>query len=374
MSKALNNNKILIVVSDLKRVGPTNQTLNLINYSKYKDVISVITLFDEPSDTMIEEYKKNNISISSLKLNRFFYVNKAIKKIRNLINENDIKIIHSYGIKSDYICHKAVKKTKATHMLTLRNFPLEDIFTRMNFFSAIIAYNMHMYALLNTKHIIACSNTIKNKMIEKYPNMNIKTIQNGVDIEKFYKCTVEEKKRLREKYNIDQNKIIFISTSSFIARKRIQETIEAFEKINLNNKLLLLLGTGNEYNKIYNNYCKNKDIIFVGKTDKVLEYLQLSDIFVSSSESEGLPNGVIEAIAVTLPVLLSDIPQHKEVLNEIKSAGITYELGNIQNYSDKMIEILSFNNKKCNIMTSNLTMKNMSNKYYKYYEEIIQGK
>ena len=52
--------KIAYVLSDLKMVGPTNQTFNIINNSKYKNECVVITLFDEPNDTMIEKYSSYN--------------------------------------------------------------------------------------------------------------------------------------------------------------------------------------------------------------------------------------------------------------------------------------------------------------------------
>ena len=63
----------------------------------------------------------------------------------------------------------------------------------------------------------------------------------------------EEKNILREKYNI-KNQVVFISTSSFIPRKRIDETIQAFIDANVKDSILLLLGTGSEYERLYNKY------------------------------------------------------------------------------------------------------------------------
>ncbi len=360
--------KIMYVVSDLKRVGPSNQTLNIIKNLPIKNECIVITLFKEPKDSMIEEYIKNNIEIKCLNLNRFTFVFRGKKFLHENILNLKVKIVHSYGIKPDYICKKSISNTNATHVITLRNFPKEDIFSRMNLFSAILAYKVHKKVLLNTKYVVACSNSIKEKMKLEYKKDNIVAIQNGVDTEKFTKVDLNTKNSLRKKYNFNLNQKIFISTSSFIPRKRIEETIEAFLNSNVKNKILLLLGTGSEYQRIYNKYSKNKDVVFVGKTDKVCEYLQLADIFVSSSESEGLPNGVIEAISTGLPVILSDIPQHKEILNEVNNCGVCYELGNTNNLKSKMEENYSF---EPDITKSNLTMNNMSKKYYDYYMKIL---
>lgn len=362
---------ILYVVSDLKRVGPTNQTLNIIKNSKYKNVSAVVKLFNEPEDSMIEEYKKNNIKIIELNLKRNNFVSESIKKIKEIVVNKQVKIIHSYGIKPDYISQKVAKKANIKHIITLRNFPKEDIYTRMPFWQANIAYFSHIKVLKQATHIIACSNTIKQKMEKKYKNINIMAIQNGVNTEKFYKTNENLKKELRKKYKLDEKEKIYISTSSFIPRKRIEETIMAFENLKMDNKKLLLLGDGLEYQKIFEKYKINEKIKFIGKTDKIVEYLQLSDIFLSSSESEGLPNGVIEAISCGIPVLISNIQQHLEIFKEIKYAGVSYELGNIEDFSNKMLKIIEYNNENCNIKLTELTMENMSKKYVEYYKKVL---
>jgi glycosyltransferase involved in cell wall biosynthesis len=47
--------------------------------------------------------------------------------------------------------------------------------------------------------------------------------------------------------------------------------------------------------------------------DKVFEYFTKADLFVSASWGEGLPVAVMEAMACGRPVVLSDIPPHREI-------------------------------------------------------------
>lgn len=367
------NCKYMYVVSDLKRVGPTNQTLNIVSNLKVKDNSLVVTLFEEPTDSMINEYKEKGIDVHSLNLNRITFFLTASMIIRRLIRKYNIKIVHSYGVKPDCVCQRAIKGTNAIHLITLRNYPKEDINTRMSPLKARIALHNHLKTLKKASYIVACSETIKRKMKNDYPNMNIISIQNGVDVEKFKKISIKEKNILREKFNINKDVKIYISTSSFIPRKRIEETIEAFKKLEEKDKMLILLGDGIEFDRIFNKYKSLKDVKFIGKTDKIVEYLQLSDVFISSSQSEGLPNGVIEAIACGLPIVVSDISQHKEIIEQVKNAGILYELGNIEDFSMKMSIGLKYENTGCNISNSKLTMKSMSNKYVEYYERILKN-
>lgn len=362
--------KIAYVVSDLKRVGPTNQTLNIIKNSKYKESSIVITLFKEDkNDTMISEYKKNGIKIECLNLNRVTFLFSGKKKLLKELKKYKIDIVHSYGVKPDCLCNKICSSNKISHIITLRNYPKEDILTRMNFFKGIIALHYHLNALLKCKNVVCCSKTICEKMKNDYPQKNWYYIQNGIDIEKFRKIDKNEKEKLREKYNFDKDRIIFISTGSFIPRKRIEETILGFIKSE-SNGILLLLGEGFLLNELKEKYSFYKNIIFYGKVPQIEKFLQLSDFFVSSSESEGLPNGVIEALATSLPVVLSDIPQHKEILDQIKDAGITYKLGNIDEMSKAINNIYIYKNNNINVRNSPFTMYNMSKKYIDFYEKI----
>ena len=75
--------RVAYVVSDLKRVGPTNQTLNIIKYSGVQKDCIVITLFQETEDSLKDEYINANIRVECLNLNRkdfLFKRNKYVKK------------------------------------------------------------------------------------------------------------------------------------------------------------------------------------------------------------------------------------------------------------------------------------------------------
>ena len=77
---------------------------------------------------------------------------------------------------------------------------------------------------------------------------------------------------------------------------------------------------------------------FTGIVDNVGEYLARADIYLSSSESEGMPVSVLEAMAWGLPVIASDIPGHRSVIDPGKT-GFLYELNNVGELVDRVTAV-----------------------------------
>jgi glycosyltransferase involved in cell wall biosynthesis len=58
------------------------------------------------------------------------------------------------------------------------------------------------------------------------------------------------------------------------------------------------------------------DVRLVGYSDDVWGWMKHADVFVSVSRTEGHPNAVLEAAACGCPLVLSDIPSHRDMLTE----------------------------------------------------------
>ncbi len=368
--------KIGYVVADLKRVGPTNQTLNIIRYSGAIENCVVITLFDESNDTQIEEYLDLGIDVKCLHLSRKTALINGAQVLKKALAENDVNIVHSWGTFADIISFYACKKANIKHMLTLRNFPVEEMTTRMNYFLGMAVALFDLHILKNCKNVVCCSKSIKKKMEDTYGWTHLSSIQNGVDFNKF---SVRQKDTVRNELGVEKDDRIFISTGSMIPRKRIHETAEAFVKANLpSNVKLWFLGDGNLLESLKEKYKSNKNICFLGKQSDVAYFLSAADVFVSSSESEGMPNAVLEAISCKLPVYLSDIPQHLEVLDAVENCGISYKLGNTDELAMLFVntddnKILDMSTATENLLSSDLTMENMGRKYERCYQRILQS-
>ncbi|MCU6600457.1 glycosyltransferase [Peribacillus frigoritolerans] len=365
--------RIIYLVSTLKRTGPTNQLLNIvsnIDTQKYKPLI--VTISPEPADSMFSYFREKNIEIKSLNLSRKMFPF-ALREIKKILKDFKPDIIHSSGERADILAHLCTrKKSSIKHISTLRNYPYEDLIALYGEKVKIFC-KVYIKIIKKIPFIITCSKSL-GRIYMLNENLKTYSIQNSVNTKKFDIADFEKRKVLRESLGFEANDFIFISTGGLLLRKDPKTTIEGFLNVYSNqaNKKLLILGDGNLLS-IKEDYKSNSNVIFTGKVSNVDEYLGISDVFISSSLSEGLPNAVLEAMSTGLPCILSDIPQHREAVDNQE-----YALFHIlQDSSDLTKRLLDIENMKFDkyklrkYVLDNFSSENMSIKYQNFYKKVM---
>ena len=114
--------KIAYVVADLKRVGPTNQTLNIIRFSGAIKNCIVFTLFDESEDTLINEYYNHGIKVVCLHLSRKTALFTGVSLLSQKLKEYEVDFVHSWGTFADIISHYTCKKVRDEACYNIKKF------------------------------------------------------------------------------------------------------------------------------------------------------------------------------------------------------------------------------------------------------------
>lgn len=363
--------KIAFFTSTLENSGPVNIIFNIIKDLKIeKKNIKIYTLSEEKPNTRKNEFIKLGCSIECLNMKKldiiFGNINNLEKKLRN----EGIDIIHSHCFRSTLLISK-IKKIKK--IATIHSNVGLDYKINFGFFKGIVMKKLFYNSLKKLDLNIACSRSL----IKFYKNKKIKLkyIQNGVDLEKFKKN--KNKKDLRERLGLEENKKYFVSVGSLCKRKDPLFIVKALEKIERKDFKVIFLGEGEEKNEIFK---KNDErIILRGKVNNVKEYLEASDYFISASKSEGLPNSVIEALAMKLPILLSDISAHKEILEINRKAGECFKLNEVNSLVEELNVLLKKNykelqNEAYKIVKDTLNSNIMSSKYLKEYKSLLESR
>lgn len=170
----------------------------------------------------------------------------------------------------------------------------------------------------------------------------IKTNGMGINLEKFIPTTPEAKQKIRTTLDIPQDALVLIYVAEFSERKNQSFLIHAMAELS-DDVHLILLGDGKEFDSCQaiahqRGICER--VHFMGHQTDTLPYLQSADVAVSSSRYEGLPFNLMEAMAVGLPLVVSDVKGNQDLV-ETGENGFTYPYNNPEQFCAHITDILN---------------------------------
>jgi len=188
---------------------------------------------------------------------------------------------------------------------------------------------------------ISVSKTIQNYCLNEY-HKKTDYIPNGVVVSK------KNGKSLLEKWNLESNKYILM-VSRLVRHKGAHYLLEAWQlarqqypQLLKDYKLAIVGGstfTDDYLDELYEIARGDKSIVFTNWLHgQVLEEIYANcALYVNPSENEGLPITVLQAMAYGRSVLLSDIPEHQELIDD---NNFLFRNASIVSLADKIIKLI----------------------------------
>lgn len=180
-----------------------------------------------------------------------------------------------------------------------------------------------------------------------YPESKGSVIWNGsacgVDLKKFDIANKwEYRKKTREMYHIPDSSFVYGFVGRITRDKGINELFSAFREIVSSNSYLMLVGPEESDNTIESElvaWAKDNDhVIFTGYTKNVEQYLSAMDCYILPSYREGFGMGVVEAEAMGVPVIVTNIPGPIDAMIPEKT-GMMVQKGSTEQLRDAMLRM-----------------------------------
>jgi len=206
---------------------------------------------------------------------------------------------------------------------TFHGFHYEDLST----FTKWLHLAVENFLSIFTDHHIFVSAGEKNKahILKFLDEENSTVIHNGVDHEYIRSLPITRNTALKlsESENWEPNKILG-TISRLSPEKGILDLLAAFSKAikEIPDLRLIIIGGHSEEHKDY--YLKVKRLIdkenltdcirILGYRHDAVKILKCLDFYISSSLSEGLPISMLEALALGIPAIATEITGNKDIL------------------------------------------------------------
>lgn len=280
---------------------------------------------------------------------------KALWKLYRFIKKNKPEIVHTHTPKAGLIGMLAAKLAGIPIRIhTVAGLPLMEA----TGFKRIILNFVEKLTYHCANNIYPNSKGLQDYIIkEKFCNPSkLKIIgngsSNGIDTQFFNNIHFDKEKNeeLKLKLGIYNEDFVFIFVGRLVKDKGINELVVAFKEIQnskhtTQNPKLLLVGPFEEeldplLPETLQEIEQNPNIITTGFQKDVRPYLAISNALAFPSYREGFPNVVMQAGAMELPSIVSDINGCNEIIVEGEN-GIIVPVKNVEKLKNAMVVMMN---------------------------------
>ncbi len=189
---------------------------------------------------------------------------------------------------------------------------------------------------------VSISQIVLNSVQSVYHTNNSPVIYNGIDT-KLFVPSRERRQIWRSENHISAATPIFVTVARFSRPKNHSLLIEAFYEVAKANPsaILLLVGDGELRTKteeLVGRFGLTERVRFLGERTDIVDILNASDFFVLSSDYEGLPISVLEAMAIGKPIIATAVGGVPELITHDVN-GILVSPGNRHGLATAMVAL-----------------------------------
>lgn len=283
-------------------------------------------------------------------------------QLKKLIREKGIEIINSHQPISNMYA-RILSKKMHIHFVT----------TSHNIYSKGYISNTYV----SGDHVIACSDKVYENSVNNFniSEERITCIRNGIN-----------PIRLKSKNPISYpGKFVIGTLAGLRKQKSLDKLITAFYIFHqkVPESILVIAGKGEEEGKLkllVNERKMDNDVKFLGFQNNASDVISGLDVFALSSEYEGLPISMLEAMAMKVPVVVTAVGGISWVIKN-KENGLLCDFGNVEQmancffdlYRDKIFAKSIAEAGYCSIIDE-FSYKKMAEKYYSVYKNLVESR
>lgn len=368
--------KILHIINNLGAGGAEKLIEDLLPLMNNKQRIKVdLLLLTDKNNVFNKRLSQHGVQIEIVPPNKI-YNPLNIYYIRKYIKKGQYDVVHVHLFPSLYwvsFASKLIFKNKPKFVSTEHSTHNQR---REKGYLKII--DKLVYSSYDK--IISISHQAQNNLIEWLKAKNkskFVVIENGIDLKKFKEAKPYPKHEINAKFNEDTKLICMVGRFS---EAKDQPTLIKSMKYIPSNVHLLLIGEGplKEKNEELVKQINLEDRVhFLGFRDDVPRILKTVDIVVLSSNWEGLPLSAVEGMAAGKPLIGSNVPGIKEVVNNY---GLLFSKGNSEELANKINQLindqLKYNEiaEKCQLRANSYSIEKMVDEYIEQYKILLNNK
>lgn len=276
---------------------------------------------------------------------------KCINMLKKIVDKHDIQLVHSHDDKT--LLYGWMLKNIRSHlkiMYTCHSHPpytRKDFSSLTNYLRFFLRSRIQIFLMQRySKPILTIAFHTKRSLLnDGLREHDVEVLYNGIDTEQWQPS--KGKPVLREELNLADGTFI-IGTVARIAQQ--DKDLATFYRVasavvsRVENVKFVIVGDGHgdlldQAKKEVRELGLAEKLLFTGHRTDLLDIYASFDVFLMTSRSEGMPNTVLEAMAMEVPVVSTNVGGVPEIIIDT-SMGLLAPVGDEKTLSENLFRLL----------------------------------
>src|SRR6266849_145548 len=300
-----------IVAADLWAGAEAQIAMLLAKLSEEPDLsLCAIALGD---GRLVDELRAANIEVKVIAQPHKRFV-ACYREARRFLQGRGVEIIHSHKTKENILAFLLAKRAGIRHMVrTQHGLPEPKTLKDRT------VYRLEHITASTTSRIISVSSDLSKRMSGYVSCGKIEVVRNAVNLQQVKSLLSRE--AAKRKLHLPEHALVIGTAARLEPVKRIDIFLDVAQRIaqHLPNSFFVIAGAGSERGRMEQllvGTVVERQVQFLGDRDDVYDVLRAMDLLLITSDHEGLPTVLLEAMALGTPVVSRRVGGIPEVIDD----------------------------------------------------------
>lgn len=231
---------------------------------------------------------------------------RVLAKVVHVVEQHRIGLVHAHEYKTDLLALLLARRTGVVPLATAHGWTGHSARERYLYYPA------DKWLLARYPRVVAVSTDIRNELVRHGARPDrVTVILNSIDPDAFVRDP-SRRAPVRHGLGLDDDAIVVGAVGRAEPQKRFDLLLDAMVPLlaGASRIRLVIVGEGSRLSSL-EEHARALGIadrcVFTGHRSDIADLHNAFDLFVQSSEYEGTPNAVLEAMAMTSPLVATDV-------------------------------------------------------------------
>jgi len=309
--------KVLFLIDSLGPGGAERLMVDLLPRLRGLGVASeVVAIQERHGNPIADDLRSVGVAVTTIGIERL-RERGALARVTAAIERSAPDVLHTQLEFADILGSIAARRLGIPAIATIHTLDRPKPWSRESARFRLMAWTLRR----RSTRIIAVSESARHHVLRKagLRKRHTTTIHNGIDLAPFLATDSTTRSTARKELGLAPDAKVITTVAVLRQPKGIDYMLEALPSLLADRPLLqyLIVGDGPHRAALEATSAElglGESVHFVGRRTDVAEMLAAADLFVLPSLTEALPTGIIEAMAVGLPVVATDVGGIPEIV------------------------------------------------------------